>query len=204
MATTDYVTQQEMQQTLELHGTTFADLDLAVNITAASRAVDEYCGRRFYLDDDTTGVRYYTPCDGRKLLIDDIVTVATVQTDADNTGAYASTWVATTDYVMAPFNAAERSWPYDTMLVQPTGGQRFVSYERSVKITGRFGWPSVPAPVKQATIIMASRLLQRARTAPFGVIGAGLDAPAIRIPTVDPDVRMLLDPYQRGRGVLAA
>ena len=71
-------------------------------------------------------------------------------------------------------------------------------------MTGVFGWSEVPAPVKQATTIMATRLLRRAREAPFGVVGLGLDNAPVRIAKIDPDVAFLLNPFVKGGGVLAA
>ncbi len=40
--------------------------------------------------------------------------------------------------------------------------------------------------------------------APFGVVGLGFDQAAVRIPTIDPDLRFLLDPYTKGGGVMVA
>jgi hypothetical protein len=74
----------------------------------------------------------------------------------------------------------------------------------SVAVTGQFGWPAVPAQVIEATTILATRLLRRAREAPFGVVGLGIDGAAVRISRFDPDVGFLLDPLVKGSGVLAA
>jgi hypothetical protein len=59
----------------------------------------------------------------------------------------------------------------------------------------------VPAQVKEATSILAARLIRRMREAPFGVVVVGgIDVgAAARIARVDPDVRFLLEPFTRWR-----
>ena len=50
--------------------------------------------------------------------------------------------------------------------------------------------------MKEATLIIASRLLRRVREAPFGVISFGLEG-AMRIARTDPDVTALLAEFDR-------
>jgi hypothetical protein len=52
----------------------------------------------------------------------------------------------------------------------------------------------VPARVTLACSILASRYIKRLREAPFGIAGVGADGAVVRIMSVDPDVRSLLDP----------
>jgi hypothetical protein len=66
-----------------------------------------------------------------------------------------------------------------------------------VVITGTWGWTAPPADVKRATLIMAARIFKRSREAPLGVVGFDLEGVSVRLPSVDPDVRTLLQPYTR-------
>ena len=66
-----------------------------------------------------------------------------------------------------------------------------------MRVTGQFGWPSIPASISEATAIYASRLLKRAREAPFGIQSVGIDGIAARISRTDPDLMMLLSGYVR-------
>jgi hypothetical protein len=67
-----------------------------------------------------------------------------------------------------------------------------------VQVTARYGWASVPSPVKQACIIQASRLFKRLDS-PLGVAGFG-DLGAIRVSRfLDPDMAQLVEPYRRMR-----
>jgi len=204
VAQSDYVTLQEVKASAELTGMSFADNDLRAAIPSAARGIEEYCDRRFWLDDDATSVRYYSPVDNYCVQIDDLVTLGTFQTDYDGDGTFETSWAVNTDFVLDPLNASADGKPYEEVRLHPHSSLRFPCWPRSVKITGQFGWPTVPAPIKQATTIMAVRLMMRARQAPFGVIGIGADNVAVRISKTDPDVAFLIDPYVRGSGVMLA
>ena len=199
----DYITLEELFNTTELTGTNFANHDARGAIASASQAIDEYCGR-FFFTGGTADVRYYTPAESRHLSVDDIVACTTFKTDLDGDGTFETTWTVNRDFTLEPLNAAADGKPYEEIRVHPASGFRFSCWPRSAQVTGQFGWPAVPAPVKQATTIMATRLMKRAREAPFGVVGLGIDNTAVRVARVDPDVAFLLDPFVRGCGVMVA
>lgn len=192
----DYVTSSELKATLSLTNETFADDDVALAITAASRAVDSVCDRRFYADTGTSNVRYYSPSDGCVLFIDDLVTLTEFATDPGGDGTFEETWTQNTDFTLEPLNAAADGWPWTTVRVHPrTAFYLPTRYPRSVRVTGKFGWSAAPEPVKMATKIVATKVFKRSREAPFGFISAG-DL-AMRIAQNDPDVKLLLDGYER-------
>jgi hypothetical protein len=193
----NYVSLEAFKHTLTLASETFADADITVALAAASRAVDKAAGRRFYADASASNVRYYTPADSWLLAIDDVVTITSLKTDDAGDGTFENTWTVNVDYVAEPLNAASDSEPWTHLSVHPSGSYTFPSYPRSVELTGKFGWPSVPAEIRQATTIAAHRLLRRAREVPFGVAGIGLDGSAVRIVSQDPDVAALVAPYSR-------
>jgi hypothetical protein len=196
----DYITLAEFKQTSETVGFAFQDYDAGIAISAASEAIDQYCGRTFGLDSSSTVVRYYTPLEPGYVNINDLVTCGTVAVDVTGTGSFASTWTLNTDFVLEPFNAAADGVPFETIRVHPRSALRFPCWPRSVQVTGQFGWPAVPGQVKQATTVMTTRLLKRAREAPFGIVGANsVDANPIRISRVDPDIAFLLDNLIRGQ-----
>jgi hypothetical protein len=185
----EYMTLEEFKATRELTGRTFADDDCQLALTAASRTIDGATGRRFYLD-TTAGTRFYTPRNDALVLIDDLVTLTSVSV---NGGA---ALVENTHFVLEPLNAAADGRPYSMLTAIATS---FGCAPRSVTVAGTFGWPAVPVPIKQATGILASRLLLRHREAPFGVVFSGSDVGiATRISRTDPDVGALIDPYTEG------
>lgn len=205
-ANTAYITLSELKNSQELVGFAFADYDAQMAIQSASNGVSQYCGRDFGVASGTT-TRYYTPQEPGYVNIDDLVTTtsaATVQTDTNGDGVFETTWTLNTDYVLEPMNAQADSWPYEWIRVHPNSGNRFTSWPRSLAVTGSFGWPATPDNIREATMILSVRLLKRAREAPFGVVGGGLDSSPVRIARTDPDIGFLLDNWVRGYGVLVA
>lgn len=198
----EYVTSTELKATLALTGTTFADADVAVAVEAASRDVDAICGRRFWADTDATQVRYYTPLTPVAVHTDDIVTLTSLVIDRDGDGTFDETWTENTDFTLEPLNAVADGWPRWIVRAHPRGSYTFPGLPRSVKVTGKFGWSAVPPAVEQATSLLASRFLTRARMAPLGIVQIGVDGGAGRVPRVDPDVMELLARYVRNPGVM--
>lgn len=199
----NYVSLSELKNTAELIGFSFADYDATQAIAAAEAGIEEYCDRTFYAS-GTAVTRYYSPTELGYVDVDDLISAATVATDQDANATFEQVWTVNTDYVLWPYNAAADGKPYERLKVNTTSALRFPRWERSVLVTGQFGWATTPAQVKEATTIMATRLLRRAREAPFGVVGLGIDNAPVRISRVDPDVAWLLDSLIRGQGVLAA
>lgn len=198
----EYISKDELKATLSIDGSdTFADPDLALAVSAASRAIDKVCGRRFWKDADANQARYYTPDLPFRddspapefLAIDDLVELTSFKVDADGDGAFETTWTSLVDFVLAPLNAQAdgEPWTYVKLL------SRLPRTERSVEVTGKFGWPAVPDQVKEAATILASKLAKRAREAPFGVAGIGYEGAAVRIARTDPDVCWLLEPLKK-------
>jgi hypothetical protein len=137
------------------------------------------------------------------VLTDPIVTVTTLAVDINGDGTYSQTWSAN-DYILAPRNAALDSRPYTEIDTSPfsTADYNFPVGYLEVKVVGTFGWPSVPAAVKQAALIQAGAIWS-SRTAPFGVIGSQDLGGVLRMAAaLHPEARILLEPY-RLRGGLA-
>jgi BppU N-terminal domain len=202
--TTLYVEAEELKSTLGISGMSFADEDIQDAIGAASRAVDGFTGRRFWKDAATTTTRTYVSEQWFPLLIDDLV-----QLGAGGVVVNGAPWTQGTDYLLAPYNAPTDGRPWSAIMpVLPSATlQRWYgppvfdsSYWRmTVTVQGQWGWPSIPQPVVEATRIEATRLLRRTREATFGVVGIGPEGSAVRLPTVDPDVALLLAPFKLSR-----
>lgn len=195
-----YIEPEELKITLELTGTQYADMDVRRAVLAASRGIERCLGgRRFYLDADASQVRYYTPDALSRLAIDDLVTLTSVLIDRAGTGSFTETWVNGTDFVLEPLNAVADFRPFEQIRLRRNVGRTFPFWvEKSVQVTGKFGWPSIPEDIRQATSILAGKLLKRNREAPFGIVSLGLDAAATaRIAREDPDVATLIGAYDR-------
>jgi hypothetical protein len=206
----EYANLSALKSTLELTGETFADADLSLGLSAASRAIDDICERRFWLDADATSVRYYTPQRSWRLLeVDDLVTFTSLETDPHADGTFPDSWTLNTDFVFEPLNAVADGEPFTIIRVHPKGRFRLpgsqpgvlagTTLPRSVRVTGRFGWAAVPDGIQQATVILASRLARRSREAPFGIVGFAMEggSSAASLARNDPDVMMLVKPFIR-------
>lgn len=199
-AANEYVTVSEVKNTLSITSSTY-DTDLAICVNTASREIDAFCGRRFWSDSGSTVVRYYTPTDWRRLQIDDLQTLTTLAVDQDGDGTYEETWTNNTDFVLEPMNAPTETpaRPWESLVVRANSTRTLpAGVERSVKLTGKFGWAAVPDEIQTAASILAVRLFKRTREAHFGVAAFGGDqSTAIRIARTDPDVANLLAGYVR-------
>lgn len=164
-------------------------------IEGISRMIDNYCARRFY---SATETHYYAATDPYCLRVDDISTASglLIYSDVDGDGVYENTWAAT-DYELTPYNAALEGWPFTKIETRLTGANWFPSTRKGVKITGAFGWAAVPKPVNRACVLQSTRLFKRYVT-PLGQAGASaIGTITLSIPSLDPDVRMLLEQYKK-------
>lgn len=199
----DYATVAELKARLWPAGTVDAqdDVPLASLLEAASRAIDERCGRRFYAASET---RYFRAEFSDLLIVPDLLSVTTLQTDGDGDRVYESTWAAT-DYDLEPANAALDGKPYLRIVTAPNGNHTFpAGLRRGVKLTGSFGYAATPpARVHEACLLQAMRWYKR-KDAVFGVLGSAELGQVQVIPRLDPDIAEMLRGLERGRGQIEA
>ncbi len=178
--TNDYCTSFELRQYLGDGG----DVDevlIQAAATVASRRIETLCGRTFNRDQDADGndittIKYFDPdnwyqCD----FIDDAgqqfdlatATGLQVHVDLGYNGSYATAYTADTDFSLNPINQTRfgQPWPYQSMTALSNSGSTFpirtAGFNPTVKITGTWGWPSVPDSVKQATLALGQSIYKR-------------------------------------------
>lgn len=200
MTTNGYCDVQDLQDQLDV--TTGADdmqLDLAIG--AASRAIDTWCGRRFYKD-TTASTRYYSATEPWCCEVDDFWTSTglVVATDTADSGTYDTTWTISTHFTLEPVNgiaAGREGWPYTRLVSTHTYSFPPPSMHRNrVSVTAKWGWSAVPEEVKLAAILKAVRLYRR-KFSPDGSIG-GFELPVVKVSArEDPDVVSLLAPFRK-------
>lgn len=166
-----------------------SDAVYEATVEAASRAIDGYCGRRFY---QLTEARYFTPVCSDTLDVDDLVSVSAIATDIGGTRSYATSWSAS-DYELEPANAAGVGFPYTRICQKPYGTQWFPVLRRSTKVTAVWGWPAIPDDINEACLLLAARLAKRPAS-PYGIGGDGGEAAVIS--PVDLDLVALLAGYR--------
>ena len=157
-------------------------------IEAVSRQIDAYCQRHFWQTAAATA-RKFTATDPYTISFgpfNDLVSASAVTEDG----------VAVTAYRLEPRNTSgPETRPYTS--IRRTSGTWSESTPEDlseVTVTGVWGWPAVPLAVKQACRIQSSRMFKRAES-PLGVAGFG-EFGVVRVSTLDPDVKALLEPYK--------
>lgn len=190
----NYVTVEDAKEYIRV-ADTVDDTQIALAVTAASRAVDDHCRRQFGKV-DAAAQRLYTAHYDRhrrrwSVAIDDLM---------DNTGLTVTVdGVATTAYRLDDPNAPADGLPWTelTFTGSPYPRPRFgyldqigaqVGEDYGVAVTASWGWTAVPDQVVEATLMQANRFVMR-RFSPYGTAGTPQDGSQIRLLSkLDPDV----------------
>lgn len=195
MAVGTYCTLSDLKIRLELTADDPAlDDVLDGAIAAASRQIDGMTGDLFYPLVGATFV--FDAADADFLaLAPSLRTVTSLATDADGDRVYETEWAAT-DYDPEPGNAPVFGRPYTSLSPAPGGRYAFPRHRRGVRIVGDWGWAAVPDAIRQATLILAHKLVKRADS-PLGILATAPDAPGTPVRAGDADAWALLAPYRR-------
>src|SRR4051812_37080878 len=181
------------------------DTQLTMALNAASRSIDNYCQRKFWLDSVAVARTFqpkylsYIDLEGDIGSLTDLV----VKTGASGDGTFGTTWAAT-DYQLYPVNAPyafPEAEPWTAIRAVGTKTlpwlvDRWLTHLDRVQVTAKWGWPAVPDAVVQACLIKGSRLFHR-KDSPQGIAGYGDFGPVRLSRSEDTDVTGLLDPYRR-------
>lgn len=173
------------------------DADYARAATTASRAIDRAAHRQF--GKTTSEARFFTPrwSSTRSAWVietDDYVSISEVAVDPGD-----GTWTVAdlTKVKRLEANAATESRPYERLAVRSAYMPAFTYPLDCVRVTGVFGWASVPVAIEEATLLQASRLASR-RDSPFGVAGSPENGSEVRLlAKLDPDVLTSIKDYVR-------
>lgn len=122
---------------------TVLDDVLARAVDQVSRELERECKRHFYA---YSGTRYYqgvNPGDPILALPDDLISVTSLTIDYDWDGVYETTLTENSDFVLGPYNAAQKGEPYwnlELLFTAPSGLTYWPYHPRAVKLTGIFGY----------------------------------------------------------------
>lgn len=189
MMTNAYATLQQVKDALRITDSVDDSL-IEMSIEAASREIDSYCQRVFYL---TTATRTYRADDNFLLEIDDLVSLTTLKTTAQT--AWDTTWGAG-DYQLEPTNGIVGGLTQPYTRIRAIDNYTFpIMRNVTVQVAGVFGWSAIPVDVRLACVVLSQRLFKRFDS-PLGIMGMG-DLGAIRVSRIDSDVQALLAPYQK-------
>lgn len=191
-------------------------------IGAASRQIDDYCGRFFWKEASPTP-RLFRPDECDLLWTGDIATSVdlVLETDDDGDGVFETTWSAT-DYQLEPFElmngrpyeriaaVGDRDFPVDSLVTSSLRRRR--SRRARVRVTAVWGWPAVPDEVKQACSILAvdhfkakdlthiaasyGTEVRMVRDYQYSSIGRRIRFNRMRAPTINKEAEALLAPLR--------
>lgn len=175
----DYATLAELRSRVGITDATNTteDTKLTEALAAASRGIEKAAHRQFNLASAATARLFY-PDSYCHTQVYDISSIASlvIKTDSAGDGTFAQTW-ASTDYQLEPLDGVvdgQAGWPYWT--ISAVAGLRFPCVYRTqrapLQVTAIWGWATVPAPVKEACLILAEEIYSLKNT-PFGVGGYG-------------------------------
>lgn len=196
-----YATVTDLKNYLKLPlADTTRDANLLNAVNSATGDIEKHCHRQFNLDTTVTQ-RVFQPDNWLDLRTDDFGTLTGLIVDLDysGTGNFSQT-LSATDYEVYPLNGVvdgTPGWPYNRLLATGGAGFPVLTFRRrgTVRVTAKYGWPSVPAPIKQACLIIAAQKFRLA-DAPWGVAGMTEFGTAVRIREI-PLVKETLVPYIR-------
>lgn len=194
------------------------DYQLSMCIEAASREIEQYCGRHFW-QTSTVYAHIMTALNSWEVLFpEDVMTLngLEIALDMAGDGTFSTVLENPTqnedgsltggDFQLEPLNGRlnGQRWPWERYQMvasqyNPIWGG--IAYPRPyvqalVKITAQWGWDYVPVPVKRACIYETISLL-KAGDVPFGATAFG-ESGVLRLrPTMHPTAERLLIPYGR-------
>lgn len=194
--TNGYITLKALKNYLKIDDSVEDQL-LEQIIESASRTIDRIANRRFYLDSVAT-VRQYRQNNQLVLSVDDIgsLTGLVVKTDPDSTGTYQTTLTLNQDYILDPVNAPNKGRPWTMVTIVGSNGFSLpVNARPQVEVTAKWGWPSVPDDIEQATYILSSDLYKR-KDSIGGVLGLS-ELGAIRMSPIGRDIANMVRAYRK-------
>lgn len=185
-----YLTRDEFKAAIEIADTR-EDADIDRALEAASEVIDRFCGRTFGPLGTGADARYFDVHQSDRVQTGDVSSVAEVAVDINNNATF-SQIVPASAYQLYPLNVGQPGvqGQYTEIRIRPYSGYAFTIGDQ-VRVTGIWGYGSVPSTVEQACLILANRYFQRPH-APFGIQEAPQSGMLATLEDTDPDVAMLL------------
>lgn len=204
---TDYVTVAQLKAQLRV-ADSVDDAEAGIAVTAASRAIDSNAGRQFGLTGSAVARRYTydgMSIDGRPAIeIDDLMTTVglVLALDTGTEGTFTGAMTLGTDFDLWPYNAAADGRPWTHLVLRRAPANWFPYWAGAIRVTGNWGWTTVPTVVVQAALIQSARFFVR-RDSAYGVSGSPELGSEVRLlARLDPDVAVMLASVKRWWGAV--
>jgi len=191
----DYISADELLAALNITSPDRASLAQSA-VSAASRAIDQVCDRRFYADDDADQVRKFVPRNPGYAEIDDLCEFTSLN-------AQDSDWVLDQDFYFKPINAAADGEPWTSIITiarpflftASEVASGWAGFDGRITVTGKWGWAATPPQITTAATIIAEKIFKRMTDASFPILNI-MDT-AVRIGSSDAEVALMLEPFKK-------
>lgn len=164
-----YASLDELKEYLKMTGKDSYDDALQDALASVTTEIEGKCNRQFNKA-TTASQRSYYPVTRYLAKVHDFYTTEDLVVTYKG-----NVLVEGTDFELQPLDGIvdnRPGWPY--WKIKLIGGRSFPKWDNRngapLKVTARWGWNSVPAPIKQACLIMSAETFQLKDT-PFGVTG---------------------------------
>lgn len=190
----DIISTAEARSYIAKNADTTNDTEIDFARLSAQQAVRRFCGRMF--DKDTSATLRKFEASGTVAWVDDFHTTTSlvVATDEDDDGTADETWT-TADYELYPSSGLLNGETVPYFRIEAIGRCFSRTRRPILHVTAQWGWATVPASVKQATLMQCAADYAR-RVSPHGVAAFGDFGPIRARSTMDPRVAELLTPYR--------
>lgn len=189
-----YAETQELKTYRRIDGTS-ENVELALALDAASRAIDEATDRQFGKTETVETRTYEAEWSEAEGLY--VAAIDDVQTLTGFVVTVSGASVSSGDYRLWPHNADKKGRPWERLYLKKVTPALLGCGLGEVTVAATFGWTVVPTTIKNATLLQASRLFAD-RNAPFGVVGSPDQGSELRLlAKVHPDVEVMVTPFKR-------
>ncbi|MFE7797063.1 head-tail connector protein [Nocardia sp. NPDC057440] len=193
-----YVTRAQLKQHLGIKDSDASKDDLLdIALDSASREIENHCERQFN-QVGTASARVY-PVIGRDLvLVDDIYTMDGFEIRIGEVGSGFGSALSSDLFEVRPINGVVNGvpgWAFSRIKLSCYAPYTYSTSR--VEVTAKWGWQAVPAPVKEACLLIAAKNW-KLQDAPLGVAGFK-DFGTAKVEN-DPIAVTKLCPYTLGRG----
>jgi hypothetical protein len=163
-----YALLDDLKAYLGMQEDTRFDTVLPQVLNSVTYEIGQYCNRQFNKVTTASARTFRIPY-ASFVMVDDFYTEDSLVIEySSGSGLYST--LSASDYELQPLNGVvdgEPGWPFNK-IVRQSGS--FIRGGR-LRVTAKWGWAAVPAPVKQSCLIMGAATFQ-IKDAPFGVAGS--------------------------------
>jgi len=179
-----YITSQKVQDYLAMTFTDQVNDQVANWIDIVEEYIDNFTNRNF--EESNSEVRYFDGNSSDVLRIDDVTSI-TELVFLDSDGDTDTTLTEDTDFRLYPYNNDEK-----TEIRLMPGGSRaaFPAWDKSVKVTGTWGYSSVPKVIEAAALKLVSRFVEKSMKG-GEIIEESLGDYKIKLKDIDEEARSM-------------